>query len=772
MGAESQYKSFPEFSAGPVKEEEKSRVFHIEKLSDDIDIRGLFLTLWRRRMVIIGVMLLGLGFAYLITQFISPRYSAKALVLFERSTNQRAAEDILSLVSNLRIDTTLVLNEIEVLRSRTLAKRVVEQLDLVSDPEFNPYLRKKTSWEEIFSLSSFVDIFKTQTNQTPFKQLNIPPFNPDTLPPEIREASEALAVTIFLSKLRARSIPGSYVMQVEFVSGAPDKAAHITNSIIDIYIEMRLEEKFKAAQKISGWLDKRLSDLRTQVRQSEQAVQDYRQKFDLTKGMRTDISAEQISELAAQLVDARAKLAEADARFEQIQGAGGNLSRIEISPAVAASPIIQELKRNEVALKRKLSELSNQYGERHPEIIKTKAELETLTQTLRKEMFQVARTIEGEVLVAQARVRALENGFNEISGQRHRENEDMIQLRELEREADSSRLIFDKFLEKHKRSDEQEQLQEADAKVISYASIPRRASFPNKMLILSLASAVSLFIGLAISFLLEKLDNTFRSANQLEGMTGYPCYALIPGVEGISQKQKDIVSYILNKPASTIAESVRTLRMVLNLRTKNKGAPPKIVTVTSSFPGEGKTTLSIWLARLAAKSGERVLLIDCDLRRPNIHRSLQKSNERSLVEFLAGKDGLENLIQTDDPSGMHVLYGRSVPNSALDLVSSARMKKLLESLKQVYDLVIIDSPACLAVSDARVLATLSDQTLYVVSWDHTPREVVLSGTKQFSDIHYEPLAFVLGGVDVKRHVKYGYGDTMYYYGRYKEYYSE
>ena len=740
--------------------------FSLNALQDDLDVRGLFLTLWRRRFIIIGVMILGVCLAAVITNFLQPRYNARGLVLFEKSPNEEVASDILALFNTYRVDTTLVMNEIEVLRSRTLARQVVEKLNLIEDPEFNPRPIQGTEVK-----TDLIDENLETADVVPtFKTLNIggvDSLDADYLPYE--DARLAATITRFQSKMKVRSIPGSYVMQVEFTSIDANKAAGITNTILDTYIEMRLFKKFEAAQKVSGWLDNRLGSLKEQVRESERAVQEYMEANDLVSGVRSALSTEQISELTSQLVGAKAKLAEAEARYKQVKEAGKNLQKIEASPVVANSPLIQELKRSEVELQRRLSDLSNQYGERHPTIIKAKAELKSLRKSLRDEMFKVAKSIEGELKVAHARVKALEEGMDQVGGRKHRENQARIQLRELEREAESSRLIFDNFLATYKRSDQREELQDADARVISYAVVAQRPSYPNKLLILSLASTISLFIGLALAFLLEKLDNTFRSAGQLENMAGYPCYALIPGIQGMSQPE--VVNYIVEKPSSTIAESVRTLRTVLNLRSEDNEDTPKIVTITSSFPGEGKTTLSTWIARLAAKSGERVILIDADLRRPNVHRSLQRSNEHSLVEYLTGQETLEEVVQVDEESGMHVIFGRSVPNSALDLVSSQKMKKLLDALKETYDLVIVDSPACLAVSDSRVLATMSDQTLYIVAWDKTPREVVLSGIKQFTDINYKSMSFVLSNVDVKRHVKYGYGDTMYYYGRYQEYYT-
>ncbi len=731
----------------------------------DVDVRDLFLTLWRRKMVIMGILIIGLVLAMVALSFITPKYTARALVLIEAETGLPQSEELRALISNIRLDSTFILSEIEVIRSRTTARNVVNRLNLMNDPEFNRYLAQMAMQKADDADNPLQDASKAV-----FKNLNLYNEGIKNLPAEYIEIQEEDVITRFLENLQVRSVPGSNAVQIQYQSTDPKKAALIANTVADVFIEQRLEEKFSATQKLTDWLDKRLKDLREQVRNAEAEVQRYKAKQDLMEGARTVASVEQLSQLNAELVQAKAKTAEAEARLSQVRNLSKNPEKIETVAEIVNSPLIQNFKRDEARMAQQLADLSQRYGERHPDIIKLREELSDLRAVMLDEMQKIASSLEHELRVARAREMALEEGIAEIENVRLKEDVAMIRLRELEREAASSRLIFDKFLATYKRSDDQEELQEAEARIISYAAVPTSPSYPDRLLLLSLSSAISLFIGLGFAFLLEKLDNSFRSANQLERTVGYPCYALIPSVENMPQK--DVVNFILKRPSSTVAEAVRTLRMVLNLRPPKSGIKPKVVTITSSFPGEGKTTLSCWIGRLAAKSGEKVIVIDGDLRRPTVHRAMGRGNDTSIVDFLTGKLSLDDIIQTDDPSGVHVICAKSVPNSALDLISSDRMSKLVDSLKQVYDLVIIDSPACLAVSDARVLAKLSDQTVYAVAWDRTPREVVMGGVKQFTDMGYDPLAFVLTNVDVKRHVKYGYGDTIYYYGRYKEYYTE
>jgi succinoglycan biosynthesis transport protein ExoP len=721
----------------------------------EVDIRGLFMMIWRRKILVLSVVFIGCLIAALFIKSVQEHYSARTMVLLEApGASSDVAREIYALAPNLQVDTSLILGEVEVLRSRGLAEKVVQRLNLLSDPEFNPRFEGKSS---LFDTLTQVDSVQS------FKNLNLKPEETPNISRDILEQDLNGVVTNFLRNLRVRVVPGSFVMQVNFTSTSPRKAAMIANTVADAYIEQRLEEKFTAAKKVTDWLDKRLSSLRNQVRESEQAVERYRAENDLAEGIRGSFSAEQLSAMTNKLASAKAEEAEAIARLEQAKDFSKSSSKINSTSEVIASRLIQNLKHDESRLESQRSELATRYGPKHPVILNLDSELSKLRRTISEETRNIAKSVENEVSIAKARVVSLQESISEVSGQQNVNNDAMIRLRELQREAQSNQLIFDTFLETYKKADDQEELQDSEVRILSYAVPPRAPSYPNKVLLMSLSAAISLFLALALSLILEKMDNTFRSAGQLEKLANLPCYALIPLLEAMSRKAAG--GYILKNPASTVAEAVRTLRMVVNLRAKTKGEKPKVITVTSSLPNEGKTTLSTWLGRLAAKSGERVIIIDCDLRRPSVHRSMGHSADDSLVDFLTGKKDLEEVVNKDEDSGVHVIYADAVPSSALDLVSSGKMEKLVASLRQVYDLVILDTPACLAVSDARVLANLSDQTLYAVQWDKTPREVVLSGIKQFSDAGLDSMALVLTSVDVKRHMKYGYGDAVYYYGQ-------
>ncbi|MCI5059970.1 MAG: polysaccharide biosynthesis tyrosine autokinase [Alphaproteobacteria bacterium] len=731
----------------------------------EIDLRNFLLMLWRRKLLILSVMMIVVALVFFFVNTVQPRYTAKSLVLIE--SRYDPGPELRALISNMRVDTTLVISEAEVLKSRGLAAKVIERLDLMNDPEFNPKLKSVTrkSISDILNQPGGMSA-SSGTRATNFKTLSVY----DTQNAVIRDDT-GLVIDRFLKHLTARPIPGSFVLQVEFTSNDAAKSALIANAVVDIYIEQRLEKKFQATQKLSGWLDERLEDLREQLRESEAAVENFRSDNNLVSGARTEVTVQQLSELNSQLVIAQSKKAEAQARLDQVRDWIENPGSIASTSEASNSRIIQNLKIKEADILNQIAEMSARYGDKHPTMINARSELKDTRKKISQELENVVEKLKGELKVANARVGELEKSINNVEQTRLTENQANIELRELRRESESNQIIFDTFLKTYKKADEREKLEEPDARVISYATTPRHASYPNKPLFLSLSAIASFFLGIALAMLLEKLDNAYRTSSQIEKETGYPCFGVIPRAKKLRRKHP-VADFILSKPSSNVAEAVRTLRMTLNLRSKAPDQKTKIVTITSSLPDEGKTTLSSWLGRTSARSGEKVLIIDCDLRRPRLHEAFGKKPDGTIVEFLTGKSPLEQVVYKDKASGADVLFARAVPSNALDLISKERMKNLIIASRERYDLVILDTPASLAVSDARLLASLSDQTLFAVSWDRTPREVVNAGVKQFADFGYERLSLVLTNVDIKRHSKYGYGDAVYYYSRYKKHYTD
>lgn len=570
----------------------------------------------------------------------------------------------------------------------------------------------------------------------------------------------------------------SQVILLTARSEDPKLAAALANTLAELYLVEQLEAKFEATRRATDWLNERVLDLRRQVEASEQAVEEYRRQHGLMRGRGKDttVTEQQISEISTQLILARTKTAEAGARLRQVRTLVKSDGGVDSAAEVLASPLIQRLREQETDVARRAAEMATEYGPRHPKMINIKAELEDVRARIGGEVEKIVRGLSNELEVARTRERTLERNLEDLKTEAAEINVSQGRLRVLEREAAADRALLDTLLARWKETGRREEIQHADARIISAAVVPGGPSSPRKRLIIGAALGLSTFLGVLLAFLVEHLDRGFRSSEQIETMTGVGTLALVPLLAGLRLGRRSPVAYVLAKPASLFAESLRTLHTGLLL--SDVDAAPKSVLVTSSLPEEGKTTISIAMARLLARNGRSVLLVDADLRRHQASRMLGFPDASGLVELLV-REGtrLDDVLRCDEDSGLHVLAagGSSVP-SPPDLFDSTRMRELMQALHRTYELIVIDSPPIHVVSDARILSRLADRTVFVVRWGKTRRESAALGIKLLLESGARVAGAVLSMVNVRKNARYAYADSGYYgYGasrKYRRYYTD
>ncbi len=723
----------------------------------ETDPRELWQKLWRRKTVIIAIAVVVTTFAAALIFSATPRYTAEAYVMIDpRRTHVVAVEDVLS---GLTPDTETVQSEVEVLRSRGLAEKTVDKLGLDLDPEFNSALRPPGFLKRVLNPRSWLPA-------SWFPR----PVEEKVDPVKRKQIERAAVVNAFLDRLSIAAQGRSRVIRIAFESEDPAKAADAANTLAEFYIVAQLEAKFEATQRANTWLAERIDELRKQVTASEQAVEEFRAKAGLVKGSGdTTVTAAQISELNSQLITARAQQAEAEARLRQVQAAMSSGAGIDTIGEVLASPLIQQLRQQQSEVERRLADLSQQYGERHPKIVSAKAELAGIDAKIRIETEKIVQGLRNDVAVAQAKVASLSGSLAQLEHKAGQLGQSQVQLDALEREAAANRTLLENFMGRAKEIGSQGSFQEADAQIISRAEIPIVPSYPKKTILLGMSLIGSLFLGVIVAFGLELLDHGFRSSEQIEQATGVAPLGLIPALKGLRNLGKVPEEYIVERPTSAFAESIRSLRTSLMLSDVDR--PPKIILVSSSTPREGKTSTVIALGRLMAGVGQRVVVMDCDLRRPRAHKMLKLQGGPGLVDHLAGEASLEEIIQKDPLSPLRfIAAGRAAP-SPPDLLGSDQMRRLLKEVGERYDFVLLDSAPVLAVSDTRMLARLADKVVFLVRWAETRREVAVNGLRHLREAGASIAGVALTLVDVRKHARYGYADSGYYYGRSRKYYT-
>src|SRR5579883_478860 len=731
---------------------------------DQFDIREMLGMLRRRRALILGCMLVLTTIAVLVVFNLKPKYTADtALLLDTRKTN---VIDLQAVVSGLQPEAAAVRSEIDVLRSRQLIEKVIEKLGLVGNPDFNTELKgdKGDVW------SSLAKFRRSALDWLAEIGVIRPPARVALTPAEQQQQTLMRLTDKLLDHLAIGNDTRSYTIKLSYTDENPELATQIVNTVADLYLVDQLEAKFDATKRANAWLSQQVAELRTQVNAAEQAVQTYRDQHKLTaadvKG--TTITTQQLGELNSQLVLANADLAQKEARLRQFQEAMKKGTVEADAPEVLNSPLITQLRAQETEVVRKEADLSARFGPRHPAIINVRAELRDVRRQIAQEINKIVGNLAQDVQVARIRVQSLQQNLAELQKNASKSNDATVKLHELEREAQASRALYESFLTRFKETSQEEDIQQPDARVIARADVPVDPSFPNKKLFIALALLSSALIGIVIAVIAERLDNGFRAAEQVESMTGVVGLGMIPMISGrgLLRKPEDTV---LRQPSSAFAESIRSARTAILYANVDK--PPRVLLVTSAVPEEGKSLISVSLARSAAKAGQKVLLIDADLRRPKIAAMLKGRSDATLPELFAGKIAPEEVLNRDAESGVDFICAHAGMPNPQDLLGSQHMRDFVRSISQHYDMVVIDSPPVLAASDSLVLSRIVDATIFIVRWEKTPRQVVLGALKQIQTVGGQIAGVVLSRVNVRKHARFGYGDHGYYYGTYKEYAS-
>ncbi len=726
-----------------------------------IDIRALALVLLRRKWIIINTVLFCSTLAVLILFQLTPRYTADVTLALE--TRQNQVVDMQAVVSGINADAATIKTEIDVMTSRRLVGKTVDTLNLVRDPELNSALNtKKSLLSYLNPLNWIPESFRTAIVG-----------EPEVLPEAEQLSRErARVIDAVISRLSVSNPPRSYSISVSFQSEDPRKAARIANGLADLYLTDQLEAKFEATQRANDWLNERIFDLRENVRTSEVQAQRFREENRLIQTQNAGlVSDQQLTQLNTRLIDARTDLARTQARFSQIS----SISDVETTDyagltEVLDSPLIQRLREQQSEVLRSRAELATRYGPKHPRMINVEAELGDIDANIKTEIRKVVAGIQNEVDVARARVAALEESLDQLKNENVALNRAQVQLRELEREAEANRVLLETFLARFKETTNQQDIQQADARIISRADVPLDPSYPNKKLILALVVFASAGLGVGLAFLLEMLDNGYRTLDQIKADLGIRGVGIIPMLATNKLQGVSVEDYLIEKPSSSFAEAHRNVHASL-LYSGPRQNTPQVIMATSSVPGEGKSTFSLCYARLMAKSGMKALLIEADLRRPVIKARMGlPDSQADIVGVLQGKDVGGQQLHKDEKSGLHILSGRG-HSDPQKLFSSEKFNGLMSWARENYDLVVLDTPPVMAVSDAVILSHQVDAVLYVVQWETTPKKSVEAGINQLREAGAPLAGTVITQVNIKRHQSYGYGDQGYYYGTKSGYYA-
>ncbi len=725
------------------------------------EILEFFGALRRRQAILFACFILITGLATISVYMITPQYEAFSAILID--VRERPLGNIDAIVTGLPAGSETIQSEIAVIESRDFLERVAQNLKLYEIPEFNIGLREQTIWGEfVLTIRGFVESL--------IEAITGPKSKTPVTPEEEFERERALVITTLSENLEVQPRAQTWVIDVRARSESPVLAARLANTIAELYQVNQLEVKYEATKRSTSWLTDRLSDLRNDLEAAEMKMEQYRSSAGLLQGRENvTLSEQQIFDINAQLTAARIRRGEVQARLRQAEQLLRSPEGASAAGDVLGSPIVQNLLALQNELMRQISELSATVGENHPDLIKVRAAARDLRSELAVEIGKVVGSLRNELAVATSQERALEQNLIALESKVGELNSREAELRILQREAETSRLLYETFLTRFKETQQQEEIQQADARIISRADVPLWPAFPDKKMVIALAAICSLLVGVLIVALFEILERGLRSMEEVYRYIGLPCFALVPAISKFRLARASPEDYVMQNRTSAYAEALRSLHNGIMM--SGPEAKPKLVVVTSARPNEGKTSIAISMGRLMAMSGRRVILLDFDQRKPEVDERLRSPHKAGIVEYLSGEVELVDVVQKEVASGLEFIVSGRHTHSFVELLRSERLNQLLEQLRGDYDLVLVDGPPVLALADIKLLSRLADRTVLIVRWRDTPRNVVRVALRQLVDAGVTVAGVAISRVDVRRNAQYGFGDSTLFTGAFRKYYG-
>jgi succinoglycan biosynthesis transport protein ExoP len=717
----------------------------------------------RQLPLVLSVALLTIGLAVTYLFITPPLYSAYARILINTGKVQLVQRSVLI---EEPINMLGVLDsQIEILESENFALSVIKKLRLTEDPEF-------TKPGGLISKIQSV-LFGTKRKEQSESEL----------------IQRALAA--FDRKLKASRVGFSYAIDIAFQSRDPDRAAQIANAVADGFIVDQLDARYQALQEAATWLQGRLDELRGQASAAERAVVEYKKKNNIVSaGDGHLINEQELAQLNTALVQARAAKAEAQARLDRIRQIQRENENPEQTKAVVATvseslqnPVITQLRQQYLDLAQREALYTNRYGNNHLAVINLRSRMQEIRRSIVDELNQIAGAYKSDYDIAEAREKSLEQNLNATVSGSQTANKAQIELRQLESTAQNYRALYDSLQQRYMDSVQQQSLPTTEARVITRASPPSQKSSPKSLLILAGASIGGVLLGLGLAMLRELSDRTFKTGKQVETDLTAQCVALVPTIKrraqtaSISNKatadpalsriispKTGLLRHVIDSPLSPFAESIRALKISADL----SGSVNKVIGITSSVPNEGKSTIAASLAQLSAHSGARVILVDCDLRRPSLSQELAPNETTGLMDIITDAASLDKILWVDPVTRLHFLpagvKSRMIHTS--EVLFSPSMKRFFSRLRESYDYVIVDLSPVNPVVDVRTAIHLLDSYVFVVEWGKTKINVAHHALNTARGIYDNLLGVVLNKVNFKQLNRYeghgNYYDSSHY----------
>jgi polysaccharide biosynthesis transport protein len=723
----------------------------------------------RHYSIILLFALVGLLCGIFYLQFAPSKFTAQAQMLIDRSKSPFVQQQ--SIIQDVPLDTAQLESQMQILRSPGIASAVVEQLHLADDEDF---------------VKSGRGLFGSLTGSL----RDILPYFRRATPSEAQLVQQA--VGILLANLSVSRVGVTYLIDISFRSTNRERAAQIANAVANEYIAEQLSVKFEANRQASEWLQARREQLRLQSAAAERAVNSYKSQNKIVDSGGKLIGDQELTQLNTQVIIARTKTSEAQARLNRIEvtlrADGADAAADATVSDALSNPVITKLRQDYLEYSNREKDYAARFGKDHLAVLNLRNKVRDLRSSIKSELQRLAETYKSDYVIAKQQQDDLEKQLAGTVAQSQLSNSAQVTLRDLEGAAQSARSLFNLFQQRLLEFTQQESFPAVEARIIAPAGVPeesRSLSYP--IMVIAGFTCAGLIFGVGLGFLRDAMDRVFRTSDQVEAALGVPCVALVPLVKEDERKHRDscdynpssgsvaprtissrgdVASTVLRSPLSPFAESIRSIKLSADLNASNSSS--SVIGFTSCVPNEGKSTISCSLAQLVAQVGGRVIIIDCDLRNPNLSRRLAPTASVGLIEVLTGEKSLDEAIWVEASTRMEflpVLRHKQLIHTS-EILASASMMRLVDQLRSRYDCVVVDLPPLAPIVDARATTHLIDSYFLVIEWGRTKTELVQRALKNAHGIYEHLVGVVLNKANMKTINRYDVNNGQWYHNKY------
>jgi exopolysaccharide transport family protein len=693
-----------------------------------------------------------------------PIYQARVQMILQKDAPNAARLDQVFQAESSWYDSEFIQTQFRILQSRTLARRTIDSMNLWNVPKLGNGPDPKPAisftgyfWQGVNGLLALV--------QKPFSEP--PPAAVVTERPKAEDdetSAQSVRIDQFLGGLGVVPVRNSQIVEIHYTSSDPEFAAQAANAVAKAYIQQTTEFKFSASKDAADWLSDRLAEQRKAVEASESALQAYKEKnggVSITDGA-NNIVVQRLTELNSALTKAKTERINKEAAYNQLKAAQA-AGTLDSFPTVLSNEYIQKLRTDLTDLQRQQAQLADRYGERHAEVIKNRTAIQAADAKLRGELGKIVESVHSEYEAALSQEQSLQSALDAQKAEALSLNRKGIEYGVLQREADSNRQIYESLMQRTKETGITSESRSTNVRIVDPAEVPRGPISPNVTRELEVSFATGMFFAVAVAFGLEYLDNRIKSPQELKAQLGIPFLGMVPSVGKDKSSGEPLLSRAV--PAN-FAEAFKSIRTNVLFSSAEDGM--RTVVVTSSGPGEGKSIVSANLAVALAQAGQRVLLLDGDMRRPRVHEIFGTEQEPGVSNILTGgAKPSEAIKRCPTVHGLWLLPSGHIPPNPAELLGSHRFREFIGSLEEHFDWVVIDSPPVLVVTDSSIVANHASGVVFVVGSDKTSRQAARTAVEQLDATNARIIGSVLNRVNLARH-QYYY--SSYYRKEYSKYY--